>query len=230
MYHYTYLTTDFKRRYIGVRSCKCHPSKDSYIGSHKDKTYTPKRKRVLALFKTRKEALQHEIDLHNKYEVATSEKYANQAKQTSTVFDTTGATSWNKGIPCSEITKQRIRDTFIKRGLDIGNPTPHTEETKQKLRLANLGSNHPQYGKPKSDITKQRISKARLGHDVSQDCRNKISSTLQQYKGEYRWFNFHTGEEVICSVYELMNNWGASNAQRRVLTLKIFHTNGWILL
>ena len=200
------------------------------MGSHKDKTYSPIKKRVLCIFKTRKEALQHEIYLHNKYNVSTNSKYANQANQTSTGFDTTGKTSWNKGIPCSKTPKDKIRKTFMKKGLNIGNPTPHSEQTKKLLSLANKGIKHPQFGKPKSEVTKKKISEAKKGHEVTKECRDKISETLKLYKEEYHWFNFHTGEEVKCSLHELMNNWGASNQHRKVITQERLHTNGWIII
>lgn len=64
--HYTYcvthsITGEF---YIGVRSCKCHPNQDRYVGSGNwiatiDKAML--RKEILQSFETRSEAEQHEV-------------------------------------------------------------------------------------------------------------------------------------------------------------------------
>lgn len=98
-YHYTYmLHGDIS--YIGVRSSKCLPELDiKYWGSSK---HTPKNisethtKLILAEFPTRKEAVEHEIQLHNFYEVSTNDMYYNKAKQTTTGFDTLGVPSLNR--------------------------------------------------------------------------------------------------------------------------------------
>ena len=95
MYHYVYLlqhTTD-KRKYIGVRSCKVPIKDDTYMSSSKwaTKEYLSNcTKTVIKVFNTRKEAVEHEIFLHNKYDVAVNPDYFNQAKQTATKFDQSG--------------------------------------------------------------------------------------------------------------------------------------------
>lgn len=65
-YHYIYkIIFPTGHTYFGVRSCNCKPQEDPYLGSpytHKDfwEKYTPIKK-VLREFKTRKEAVEHEI-------------------------------------------------------------------------------------------------------------------------------------------------------------------------
>lgn len=96
MYHYTYIIKDkySNHCYIGSRTSTCLPKDDiNYWGSSKyipDDVKTTHKKRILQVFKTRTDALQHEIYLHNKYNVHTDPKFYNKAKQTSTKFDTTG--------------------------------------------------------------------------------------------------------------------------------------------
>lgn len=96
MNHYTYeIEFENDMKYIGVRSCKCPIEEDDdYLGSSKiipPELYATCKKTILATFNTRIEALQNEIDLHNKYDVCINPTYYNQAKQTSTKFDQTGA-------------------------------------------------------------------------------------------------------------------------------------------
>lgn len=94
MIHYTYLLQFTNgQKYIGVRSCKCIPKEDSkYLGSSK---YTAnlvlESKTILKEFPTRIDAVNHEIYLHNFYDVVKSNLFVNQAKQTTTKFDVSGA-------------------------------------------------------------------------------------------------------------------------------------------
>lgn len=95
MYHYVYLLqnkADYKK-YIGVRSCKVPIENDSYMSSSKwaTKEYLANcTKTILKTFTTRKEAVEYEIYLHDKYDVAMNPEYFNQAKQTATKFDRSG--------------------------------------------------------------------------------------------------------------------------------------------
>lgn len=114
MYHYTYLikSKENKMKYIGVRSCTCHPNNDDYWSSSrhlpKDVRKTHK-KRILGTYTTRIEAVEHEIYLHDKYDVGKNVEFYNRAKQTSTRFDTSGV------------------------------PNPHSPEVCRKLSLALKG-------------------------------------------------------------------------------------------
>jgi len=103
LYHYTYKLTiltpiDERKYYIGVRTTSVKPQEDSnYISSSKTiKALIKKhgknifKKEVIKIFDTRKEALEHEIELHNIYNVSSNNEFFNRAIQTSTGFDTTG--------------------------------------------------------------------------------------------------------------------------------------------
>lgn len=54
----------------------------------------------------------------------------------------------------------------------------HSEETKQKLRLAHLGKPSGMLGKKRSLSNKEKISKTLMSHLISSQTREKISSTL----------------------------------------------------
>ena len=97
MNHYTYeIEFENGMKYIGVRSCRCLPEKDtSYLGSSKvipPELYVTCVKRILSVFDTRIEALREEIRLHEELDIAVNPNYYNQVKQTSTLFDQAGTT------------------------------------------------------------------------------------------------------------------------------------------
>lgn len=91
--HYVYLLLgEDSRFYYGVRSCNCDPRDDSYMGSSRDNTFKPNRKRILSTWDSREAAVAEEIRIHNLKDVAANSRYANRAKQTSIGFDTSGTT------------------------------------------------------------------------------------------------------------------------------------------
>ena len=98
MYHYTYEVstsnpTDARQKYIGVRSSECYPTEDSYYGSCKSFTEWQKvngneslAKKIFAIHQTRELAMEHEIKLHELFDVGVNEEYFNQAKATYVSF------------------------------------------------------------------------------------------------------------------------------------------------
>lgn len=153
MYHYTYrLTlnnnTDSRKYYIGARSCTEYPTKDSYFGSCKTllawiKEYGTEGivKEILAIYGKRQDAIEHEINLHNYFDVAKNVEFWNKAKQTSVGFDTSGTTQ------SEELKLQKSLKTKGR---------PKTEEHKAKIRNALLG-------KTRSKEHCEALSKAKKG-------------------------------------------------------------------
>lgn len=153
MYHYTYrLTlnnnTDSRKYYIGARSCTEYPTKDSYFGSCKTLLAWIKEhgtegivKEILAIYGKRQDAIEHEINLHNYFDVAKNVEFWNKAKQTSVGFDTTGTTQ-SKELKLQKSLKTKGR--------------PKTEEHKAKIRNALLG-------KTRSKEHCEALSKAKKG-------------------------------------------------------------------
>lgn len=149
MYHYTYqINYSNGMKYIGVRSSECLPELDTkYVGSS---AYTDNElitsKEILKVFETREQALLHEIEIHELYDVARSSDYYNKARQTSTGFDTTGIAfpqSEESKLKRSNSLKGRKRPAYIgenlskqRKGVKKG---PHTAETKQRISEANKG-------------------------------------------------------------------------------------------
>lgn len=96
MHHYTYeIVFENGMKYVGVRSCKCEPHEDNYLGSSKiipPELYPTCEKHILKTFPTRIEALYDEIRMHDELDIALNPKYYNQVKQTSKKFDQQGTT------------------------------------------------------------------------------------------------------------------------------------------
>jgi hypothetical protein len=129
--HYTYKLTainpvDERIEYIGVRSCDCDPDQDSkYMSSSKQIAKAINagvlfKKVILKEWDTRKEAVAHEVELHNKFDVSTNPKYFNKAKQTSVGFDTSGLVGENNnryGVPFDDEIKNQISNTMKEKNL-----------------------------------------------------------------------------------------------------------------
>lgn len=92
-------------RYIGVRPSKCLPTADTgYWGSSKhlpSDIRETHRKIIIKTHDTRKEAIAHEILMHDLNDVAVNPNYYNKAKQLTTGFDTLG-------VPLPEAAKDKI--------------------------------------------------------------------------------------------------------------------------
>lgn len=156
MNHYVYRITSIveDKYYYGVRTCKVEPKEDlgkKYFSSSTDKIFIKDQKenpqnykyKVLKRFPTRKEAISYEIKLHQRFDVGAHEKFYNKVKQTSDGWDTSG------------VEMKKLRDYTV------------SEETKEKLRQANLGK------KQSKETIAKRAAKLK-GREVSEETRRKI--------------------------------------------------------
>jgi hypothetical protein len=185
---YTYLSYEsksFGRSYIGMRECPQNltPETDSYLGSYTDKTFKPDKKVILGKFNCLEFAVEHEIELHDKYNVDVWDVFANRAKQTSSKFSFRGIGENNP--------------RFGKIGVYL-----HSEETRGKISKAVKGEKngwygrrwekekHPMLGKTHSEKTKKLMSKNRKGKRTgaknsfygkthTQECKKIISEKLK---------------------------------------------------
>ncbi len=180
--HYTYQITNTKiqRHYIGVRSCEETPDIGvGYFSNSRDEEFMKEQKNnpqsfvyfVLREFDTRKEAVQHEIYLHNINDVAINPKYYNKSKQTSTGFDTTGISYEDhpKGMKGKS----------------------HSKETKLIQSQKNK-----EYWSTRVHPTKG-VSSWNLGLEFSDSAKKNMSESTKEYYKTNTIHNKDTGRKVI---------------------------------
>ena len=158
--HYTYEIRNKESglRYIGVRSCDCNPHNDSYFGTCKtlDESIATEGienfiKTILQTFDTREEAMQHEIDLHELYDVAKNPLFYNRSKATSVGFycDNTG----NK----------------------------HTEESKKKMSETRKGQVPWNKGHKLDEEMLKKWSEVQVGRKLSEEHKKNITWSAGQH-------------------------------------------------
>ena len=167
MSHYTYRIsvnnpTDNRIYYIGARSCKKHPTQDNYFGSCREFTAWQKEngksgltKEILAIWGNRKLAIEHEINLHEHFNVAQNPQFWNKAKQKTTGFDTSGMPSPRRGIKHTEEAKEKNRQAHL------GKPSANkgiklSPDRIEALRQINLGRPSANKGKKQTEEVKNK--------------------------------------------------------------------------
>jgi len=167
-----------------VRSCKGSPTSDWYFGSSKElKKWIAVHgvekvdKQILSIWKTRKDAVSHEVFLHNCFDVVVNKEFWNKAKQTATGFDRTGASQvpWNKGIKASASSRLNI---------SIGLRASIAELRKMGLPHWAAGRQSPNKGKKVSEELKQKLRQHRTGKHNSVATEFKVGCRVGQ-----KWFN-----------------------------------------
>lgn len=205
-YHYTYiLRLRNGQEYIGVRSSKVLPELDTqYLGTSK---YFKKQdvafKSIIETFKSRDEAAQHEIELHDRYDVGRNPGFANRAKATTSrlAFNTQGTTR-------TEEYKEHMRSVM-----------------KGKQNCLNkknaLGSKH-------SEATKKAYSEARMGNKYSlgKNLGNKNGVSDVRYRFHHAIFG-----ELVCTQYELRTRFDLDQGNLSNLCYgKAKSVKGWALV
>lgn len=221
MYHYTYLTKNKNRYYIGVRTCKCLPWEDKYMGSFSDKSFKPTDKIILSYHYSRKDAVEAEIFWHNLFDVARNPLFANRAKQKSTGFDyrTSG-----KNHPM------------------YGKPLP--KKVREKISKARMGMTPWNKGKPMSKEQKKKLSEARKGRTpwnkgkkglqkASKEARRKMSEARSGEKNHLadkkKYLFIHkTGIEEIGTRYYLKNKYNLKKHINEICNGRKRTYKGWI--
>lgn len=146
MHHYVYYSYEsWGRGYIGSRSCKVKPEEDiNYFGSFYDKTFKPDLKIIIAVFESRRQALEAEITLHDFYCVDKNDHFANKARQRSSGFIATGPRSQkfkdgvSKRLKGRKMTPEHIRKVSEARSKKLKGRKLSVEH-KQKISAALKG-------------------------------------------------------------------------------------------
>jgi hypothetical protein len=175
--YYTYYSyEEWGRGYIGSRpsGCECNPEEDLYMGSFKDKTFTPTNKIILGVYSTPQECLDAEVTLHEFFKVDINPHFANLARQTSTGFISlvktkehckriSKAHTGKKLSPQSIAKRQATRGPYAKGRDSKRHGIPHTPEARAKIKAARArqtnvtgGCSHPWW--VKEDGTRTRSS------------------------------------------------------------------------
>jgi hypothetical protein len=221
MYHYTYLlqNIDDQRFYIGARTSKVPPQEDiKYLGSSKTvpKSYKTRCvKYILQEHASRHAAIAHEIELHQFYDVALNQCFFNAAKQTSTGFDTTGKPGPRRGVPCSEATKEKIRQANIGK--------KYSKEHCEKLSNALLG-------RTVSEETRRKIGEANRKRLLGR------KKTLDQIKADVKLHTLYTfvhttGLTSTSTVWEFVNTHDVNKSHVYQLAKgNISAHKGWTIL
>ncbi|AGH57125.1 hypothetical protein VPMG_00027 [Vibrio phage VBP32] len=230
MHHYTYkINYSDGKAYIGVRSCECLPEEDSkYIGSSK---YTPNdlilNKEIIKCFTTREEAVEHEIALHEAYNVAESDDYYNRSKQTAVKFDTTGVkiertTKHNQKIKEALTGRKRSPEECAAlskafKGKPKGAHAPEVYAKGVATRRANGNMESPMKGKVYSDEDTVRLYADRC-----------------KYGDTYTWIHKESGEIEKGTCQEMGLKYGVgvkpTGRFRNIIKGKAKSYKGWRLL
>lgn len=211
------------KKYIGTKSSDNMPEDvigHTYFSSSSDKDFMNEQKehpehfryKVLKDFKSRKEALNLECELHSRYKVDTNEEFYNRAIQTSEGYDChfkhehwpdyvkEKISRSNKGKKHSPETIEKIKETMKKNGSCKGEKNPmygkqHSEETLAKIssnpNVAHKKENHPLWGKHLPEETRQKISsankgKSRINENHKEKLRNVNTGSRWMYNLELK--------------------------------------------
>ncbi len=204
-YHYTYRITNIKERmyYYGVHSCDCLPKEDigiKYWSTSKRDGFIVHQKqnpeqykyKVIKIFGTRVEAVEHEIFLHSKFDVKLHEKFYNDSNQTSTGFDTTGRKFSNnnyrlgKTMMFLEKVQKFIPDEIVDEYVSLGWVIGYLSRSKEhcaNISKSKIGQPAPNKGIPCSDEQKKKISKTKTGVKMSKEARKNMSDSHKGLPG-----------------------------------------------
>lgn len=183
-YHYVYRITNIikQKHYYGTRTSKCLPIEDlgiKYFSSSKDKDFIQDQKsspsnykyKIIRIFDTRKEAIELEIKLHDRFDVGINESFYNRSKQTSSRFDTTGLKNTksqrllnsaknsgkNNAMFGRSVYEVWVEKYGVERAIILKN------EMFIKRSKSVSGENNPNYGNKWSDYKKELMSIKKRG-------------------------------------------------------------------
>lgn len=224
MNHYTYILKDpnSDMKYIGVRSCACPIAKDPYKGSSCIMTTEEKRtciKSVLGVFKTRSEAMAHEIELHATFNVSENTDYWNMAKATVSGFIRTGPHSQETKDAISAKMKGKLLSADHKEALCKAQKRRWDEGRGSKLVHFPKGEAHPARTYTGVYEWKNRDGRVFIGTNLEflqlvklkniQNITKIVKGEVIQYRGWYivknTTTNCSTSDNSVVEVYEWVN-------------------------
>ena len=176
VFYYTYRITNIKngKRYIGKRQSTIKPEEDlgiCYFSSSHDKDFIKDqinnpshyKYEILKIFDTPNAQADHEIELHERYNVGENPMFYNKVKQSPCGFDHTGHKH-------SDESKKKMSKARLGKKL--------SDETKAKMSAAALGKKK----NPFSDSHRKKISEANFRRKLSDESKAKISASTKGKK------------------------------------------------
>ena len=160
-WHYVYYSyEEWKRGYIGKRTCNRPPEEDvKYLGSYHDTTFKPTQKIILLVCSSKEECAKAEILLQEFFQVDKNPHFANRSRVTSTRFTRVDYASGEDHCMFGR---------------------KHTDEAREKIKEARSQQVFPEnYGETLSRAQKIRRDKEKESGGVSQETREKLSRSLK---------------------------------------------------
>ena len=219
-YHYTYRITNIKDRmyYYGVRSSNCLPKEDigvKYFSTSKKNEFIKDQKenpqdykyKVLKIFSTRKEAVEHEIFLHKKFNVKLHERFYNNANQTSTGFDTAGkekSQEFKKNLSILASSRKGELNAFYGKH--------HKEDTKEYIRSCSIGI--AVYISEEGEKIRLSVDEANKRGLVAESKGRKYSNEVNMKKGRPGVLNANYGKPLPeATKQKIKDNWHESRTK-----------------
>jgi hypothetical protein len=229
-------------KYIGARTSKRSNLLDdlkTYKSSSTNKLFISEQTNspkdfeyvILAVFADRISAINDEIKLHNKYDVARNKSFYNLAKQKSNGFDRTGCKSvsgenhhrYGKGMSEHIMNKlleanlgRKLSEEHIQKLSKIRTGRTYSEETKAKM------SNSAK-GKPKAESHRQKLREANLGKKLSEETKAKIrlasKGTTTQLQADKKSYPIKCYGVLYRSAYDAASFLNTSVSRVRRLSL-----------
>ena len=207
MFHYVYritcthpLFTKGPKHYYGSRSSKV-PAENDFTYWSSSKLIKKWRffcgqeffkKKIVSRHKTREQALNKEIRLHERFNVKDNPFFFNQSNQTSTKFLITQ--------PLTDPQKGKLREKALGR--------KHSEEARKKMSDAHRGKKR----KPLSESHREKIRQALLNKKPhSSETREKMSKAAKERKKNYK----HTSLTKQKISQKMMSLYQEQRAQKR---------------
>lgn len=244
--YYTYYSYETNKGidglgYIGYRKLQDAPipELENYFGSQvspKNKEFKEnpnKAKIILGIFDSKEKALEHEIKLHELWDVGKNPHFANQAKQTSTGFS--NEKPWNKGKELHYNVWNKGINRTLKEKEKISNSCKgrmHSEESLEKISIANKGKTYSKDRNKKIGETNSRIQKGRIPWNKGRKTGKNKKEEGDFFGEKFNYINLKTGQkEENITVSEMIHKYNnlKKNGLYRLNFGKFNTYRGWII-